>query len=403
MPRRTHSLALLAAVFVGVLHLILFGVYFWPYSSSGYSDFAIFYTAGKIVNEGNAPQLYDPSVQWAVQRSLNVPIREGPLLFNHAPFEALLFVPLSRLPFQAGFAIWSLVNIGLLAAIGFTVRKYVGDFLPHWSAPAVIGMAGFPCLMTLVQGQDSFILALIYAFVFAGLKERKDLLAGMCLALGTFKPQLVLPFLGIMLIRKQWKFVGGFAIGAGFVTAVSAAMMGVPGLLGYVRFLADFARMPYEISAAPPGNMPNIRGLLLTLVPWLGRTTGFVMIATASSVLVVVAARVWKEDLETGFVLAATVTLLCSYHLYPYDVSLLLAPMLVLLARIHKRPFTSKWRGNTVKIAGATWCISGLAFTAMANLKASLFALVLIATAAALVIELATSRKMTYEPVAAAR
>src|SRR5271154_6718792 len=61
--------------------------------ATGYPDFTIFYTAGKIILQGHSRQLYDLETQFAIQREFasEVKQRENPLPFNHPPFEALLF------------------------------------------------------------------------------------------------------------------------------------------------------------------------------------------------------------------------------------------------------------------------------------------------------------------------
>src|ERR1700683_3039728 len=67
----------------------------------GYPDFTVFYTAATILREGLGPQLYDEHVQYEVQRKCvgEIAERHGPLPYIHPPFEALIFLPLTRLPY----------------------------------------------------------------------------------------------------------------------------------------------------------------------------------------------------------------------------------------------------------------------------------------------------------------
>ena len=91
------ALLLTAAFHVAILLFV-----FLPYSLGGYNDFAMLYTAGKMVAHGDAENLYNPDKQWEYQqREFQVPIRQGPLLFNHAPHEALIFALFASLPFRA--------------------------------------------------------------------------------------------------------------------------------------------------------------------------------------------------------------------------------------------------------------------------------------------------------------
>jgi hypothetical protein len=124
----------------------------------GYPDFTIFYTAGKILRQGLGHQLYDRKVQYAVQESFtgHIPFRLGPLPYNHPPFEAMIFVPLTFLSYQHAFAAWDLLNVGALFGVGLLLRRSVNSLLliPPWEF--VIGtLAFFPVFACLLQGQDS--------------------------------------------------------------------------------------------------------------------------------------------------------------------------------------------------------------------------------------------------------
>ena len=69
-------------------------------SCKGDPDFTVFYTAGKMLREGRASQLYEPRRSRPCRESLptDSDLRRGPLPYIHPPFEALLFVPLTFWP-----------------------------------------------------------------------------------------------------------------------------------------------------------------------------------------------------------------------------------------------------------------------------------------------------------------
>ena len=91
--RKTGWLLLVATL---ILHAYL-AWHLKDYIRNGYTDFTIFYSAGKILREGPRPSLYDRDLQYQVQKQFapNVTIRHAALPYNHPPFEALLFVPLT--------------------------------------------------------------------------------------------------------------------------------------------------------------------------------------------------------------------------------------------------------------------------------------------------------------------
>src|SRR5882757_11395393 len=85
----------------------------------GYPDFTIFYSSGSILTQGLGRQLYDEPTQYRVQQQFaaGVSIRQGPLPYNHPPFEALAFVPFSFLSYPVAYCLWNLFNLIFLGTI----------------------------------------------------------------------------------------------------------------------------------------------------------------------------------------------------------------------------------------------------------------------------------------------
>jgi hypothetical protein len=79
----------------------------------GRVDFRQLYTAGRMVREGAASQLYDLGAQKIWQDRLVSP-QDRALPFNHAAYEALLFAPLTFFSYLRAFTIFLAVNIALL-------------------------------------------------------------------------------------------------------------------------------------------------------------------------------------------------------------------------------------------------------------------------------------------------
>ena len=144
------------------------------------------------------------------------------------------------------------------------------------------------------------------------------------------KPQLVLPFVAILILRREWKVIAGFASGTAVLVLVSGAVVGFKTIIGYISFLRYFDRLPALQSAAAPANMPNLRGLLVTsLSGYLGAKALLVIVVLASGLVVIAASRLPKPAVEETFSVGISATLLASYHLYSYDVTLLLLPVIL--------------------------------------------------------------------------
>jgi hypothetical protein len=302
---------------------------------TGYPDFTIFYTAGKCILQGHGRQLYDLEMQSAIQREFasEVKHRENPLPFNHPPFEALLFAPLARLPYVAAYLVWAVFNIALILGFWNLLRPRLASLpglLPALPLLAIFGF--FPLAIALLQGQDSILLLFLYGLAFSALATGRNFAAGVFLGLALFKFQLVLPFVLVLLVRRQWRTVAGFVVTAFGLVLVSAAVVGWSGVMAYPEFVLRLSRSGAQ-AGIDPRDMPNLRGLVAGALDLPGSSATLLIIAL-SIVLVALAAHGWRvqpgRHFVLGFSLCLTVTITTSYHLLVHDLSLMILPILLL-------------------------------------------------------------------------
>jgi hypothetical protein len=306
----------------------------------GYPDFTIFYTAGKSILQDHGRQLYDLENQFAIQREFasEVKHRESALPFNHPPFEALLFAPLARLPYVAAYLVWAVFNIALILGFWNLLRPRLPSlhgFLP--ALPLLAMFAFFPVIMALLQGQDSILLLFLYGLAFSALATGRAFVAGLCLGLALFKFQLVLPFMLVLLVRRQWRAVAGFATTAFALLLVSAAVVGWSGVIAYPGFVLRLSRSGAQ-AGIYPRDMPNLRGLIAGSLHLTGLPATLLIVAL-SIALVALAAHWWRvqpqraqpgHQFGLGFSLCLTVTIIASYHMLVHDLSLLILPILLI-------------------------------------------------------------------------
>jgi len=138
-----------------------------PKLRNGYQDFTIFYTGGRLLRNGQASALYNLGTQYRTQLTFaNVPIRQGPLPYNHPPFEALLFVPFALLNYWPAYLLWTALNLIMLAVSVTLLRRR----FPQLAAvpPIVLGLgatAFFPVAIGIIQGQDVILLLFLFVHV----------------------------------------------------------------------------------------------------------------------------------------------------------------------------------------------------------------------------------------------
>src|SRR5271154_1674634 len=222
-----------------VIHL----AFLWdvrPMIGKGYPDFTIYYCAGTMVRQGLGRELYSAVAQFEVQQKFSpeVATRLDALPYNHPPFEAVLFTPLTYLPYPVAFVIWDALNLAMLAALPFLLRTHLPQ-LQNYPGPLCVlaSLAFFPVFFALLQGQDSILLLFLYTLGFVDLARSNDARAGGWLGLGLFKPHLVVPFVLFMFLCRRRKVLYGFLRVAAALGLFSAAIVGWQGLISCPRYV----------------------------------------------------------------------------------------------------------------------------------------------------------------------
>ena len=325
-----------------VLHALLF----WAVRRqivSGSSDFRIFYTAGLMVRRGLGRALYNEELQASIEREFAFPAvqRGGPLPYNHPPFEAIAYVPLTYPPYFAAYGIWFAINLLLLAGSIYHVRSYLPTLTADFRGVLFFcPLAFFPVAYALLQGQDSILLLALYALAYVALRRGADLEAGLNLGLGLFKFHLVLPFAFMLLLRRRWRALAGISLVAAVEVIISWVLVGGNQLIYYPHFAWQVNRQQAP-GVIVPANMANLRGLMMGWKAMnLPSQWAEMMLAAVSLGFCIWASRKWRpSDLvparswDAGFSLCLVVTYLVGYHGYNQDMSFLLLPLLLALDR----------------------------------------------------------------------
>ena len=300
----------------------------------GYFDFILYYNAARIIHDGKGSELYNLPLQRDYRKSVTGADSERDLPYNHLPYEALLLLPLARFSFPSAHVLWAGFNLLVVAAIMVRLSPFVEQKF-RWIFGLML-FAFFPTLTTLKMGQDSIITTYLLVEVFACLKRERYALAGSVLALGLYKPQLVLPIAGILLFQRRWLAMLGFSLTAVLLLCISLIMVGWTGLTDLV---ALWLPMIERGNVVWPELMINLRGivhLLLSLSGFVGMTN--VVTFVLSALLYCLTLRAWprtfneKDDgLDLRYALAVVTTVLVSFHLYSYDSMLLIIPLILVL------------------------------------------------------------------------
>jgi hypothetical protein len=326
--------------------VLLFGAVLWTFHSPQIqkTDFTVTYIGSRIVYEGNGPKLYDLAEQQRL-RALFLSNAEA-LIYEHPPFEALLFSPLAALPYRTAYLIWGCINAALWLWLPFLLRRHIPvpddnlSYLALWICFAPLGVA-------LYQGQSSLLLVLSYALAFIQLKNKKELSAGLCLGLGLFKFQFVIPFALIFLFRRKWKFTIGFALIASALAVLSLIAVGRSGVVSYVSLLSAIAGNPKNISYGAATDMATVQGFIHALLARVATPATIRVVVTAISAgLILFTSWIWhqsdQEDVNGNtfdlmFALAVVASLVTGFHMFTHDLSPLILAMLLVVAHFPLR------------------------------------------------------------------
>jgi Glycosyltransferase family 87 len=335
----------------------------------GDPDFTVFYTAGKILREGRGAELYNASTQDAVQRQFtaNYDIRRGPLPYIHPPFEALVFLPLTFLPYSAAFVVWNLINVGMLCGVWLLLRRSV-DILQRfsWAELLLLSLAFFPIFATFHQGQDAILLLLVLALAFRALHRNADLVAGCWLGFGVFKYHLILPLVLILLLWRGRKLFYGFVVTGASMVFISFGLVGWHAALLYPIFTLRIVSEP-AFGAIPFRQLPNIAGLLagwphLEDTRWPVQALIFLCVIA----LLITVGRLRPLARQTSLfnlclACAVVAALLVGYNTNTYDLSLLILP-LTLVADDCFRRIRSNERATAIILPAIPLLVSPLWF-----------------------------------------
>jgi hypothetical protein len=304
----------------------------------GHADFRQLYAAGYMVRTGHAGELYDIRAQQQFQDVL-VGNDERALPFIRPAYQALLFVPLSLLPYRTAYLAFLAVNLVLLAMTFWILRPNMRNLSRVWQGlPVFIFLVFYPSALALMQGQDSILLLLLLAAALVALEQGQERRAGILVGLGLFKMQIVIPIAMLFLLWRRWRFFAGFALSAGLLSLISLWVVGIAQTAAYAHSLfsvgtnlATAQQFPLRVSI-----MANLRGLLAGLLGARLPAFWIQALTIVASILVLLwAARAvpGKQKAADAFVIAITAGLIVSYYLFIHDLSVLLIPIVITLDR----------------------------------------------------------------------
>ena len=294
------------------------------------ADYIQFYVMGAQVHEGRGELLYDTqAIAAEARRTVSPRLEFHPERNPYGPQVALVFEPLARLPFLPSLVVFSLLSLcAYAAAVWLLWRQAPGLAGDGWYV-ALVAAACPAMLVTLRFGQISALTLLATALAVAALARGRRFLAGVCLGLLSYKPQLLVIVVPMLLLARDWRCFGGIAAIVAAQVGIAWAVVGPGALQQYVQTLGRLAVRP-DLLVLYPENAHSFRGFLrlLGVQPAAATAADAVAILAFAPLL----ARTWRTAATPLMKVSLLVllTLLLTPHLLTYDLVLLALPMLAL-------------------------------------------------------------------------
>jgi hypothetical protein len=267
-------------------------------------DWPSFWSAGATVG---SPNLMDWQLHTAWQTAHGLP--GDP--WRYPPVFAYLYWPASLLPMGVGFVINTGLMLGLIVLAGLLVARI---FAMPRGLSLRLAFAWTPALSAVDMGQNMALAVVLALWTIDALRRDSDLEAGLACGLMAYKPELGLPLLALLVLRRRWRSVSvaTLVIAAGAVLSVAAAAgdwvwpvawwNGLqPWLTADAAFNADkTVSIPGLISRIGmlPSWLPYLLGGLMALLALRGLVRAPIVEAACAACLLTMAAgpRVWSYE-----------------------------------------------------------------------------------------------------------
>lgn len=282
-------------------------------------DFLNLYTGASLAREGHFADLHDPEVQLARERRI-FPQLSALVPFVRPAFYAAFLMPLALLPYGTAFVVWIAAQSALLLACWAWIWRRFG-------ADALVFAALFlPCPLGIASGQDCVMMLALFILAYELAERSRWFAAGAALALMLMKFHLILLWPMALLLQRRWRMLAGFCATALALVAICVALGGIGSLRIYAALLQNKS---LDHLSPSPELMISFQGFLANL-GIDARWASALLVGAAIIIFLwsVRAAPMWRL-----FALTAVASLWIVPHVYGYDASLLLLPILLTIFR----------------------------------------------------------------------
>ncbi len=212
-----------------------YSVWLWVSNYAGdnfHNDFTFYYAAARLGLAHGWSHLYDLRLQQEQLDAIGSHITVAQLArYVSPPPLAWLVTPLTLVPYQVAYWMWSAVLVAALVLAWQLAAPGSGR------ARVILLVAAFgwlPIVYGLQLGQPVLLVAAGVAECYALLKRGRDVEAGAVLGVLVVKPQLALLVPVALLVSGRWRAFASSVVVLAAITAASLVALGPSGAIDYV-------------------------------------------------------------------------------------------------------------------------------------------------------------------------
>jgi hypothetical protein len=208
------------------------------------TDFTWIWLSSHFAASSHPVHVYDHSAFLAAKAALVGPPDCVLGYFDSPPSIFFLVYPLHLFPYPIAFALWIAATLAV-----YLLAVYI--IIPHRSA-LTVALTVYPAWINTVMGQDGFLTAGFIGLALA-FTETRPKLAGLFLALLTYKPQFGILFPAALALSRNWRALAAGAVACIAFVAIAGFAFGYATWPAFMQSLGDRASaLSNDRTAAAP-------------------------------------------------------------------------------------------------------------------------------------------------------
>lgn len=308
-----------------------------------YSDFVQFYSAGMLGQKAikTKTNLYSPEDEIAAAVSATGERTTVPFLLQYPPFFFLLFTPLTLVPIDQAWILWSIAQLLMIAISCYLLLKsrYASAF--PWLFLSAATFASSYCWHGILSGQTAPLVLLGFVCTITQLRGNKPFLAGLFCNLLFLKIQY-LPYAFVWgMAYGRWSFLKGFLLGFLSIALITWWLVGLDNLTVYPSIILHSEKNYIDVQV-----MANLRAFIYSFTH--SYTTAMYSSVAAMALVLILQAVMWwrakgKSDSDFAVIASQSVllALISTIHVFNYDYILLVIPSALLFHNLQMTELAS--------------------------------------------------------------